>query len=251
MAETIEIVISVILLFSVFLGMYYKFLKGKLKLPTRLVSASPATSPSWLSAKFAAAKKDLFSTAVTTVVLLVILLVIVYGVFSFWQGPDEIYTAKDLIGGTANLGKSDFSTIEIYFAEIPKEGDTVDVFIGPYKARTKIGGCYYTQNTLCYLGEWWYVDDPGNPIGANSGGVAEVWYVSQTMVSPLKIKKGLLQSPAIWIGDNRIISLLRNDVMTPKPFEGEKTILCSNCKIKEVRIYYGSPLRTISHLIFG
>lgn len=173
-----------------------------------------------------------------------------------FPSPDEVYTASDLQKkcsgscfisgnsltlynyGTTQIGKSDFSMIEIYFAEIPKTGDVIDVQVGLYKARTKIGGCYYTQNTLCYIGEWWYIDDPNNPIGATSGGIGEVWYVYQTMVSPLNIKKGLLQSPAIWIGDNYIASLLRSEVMTPKPMEGEITISCSNCKIKEVRIHY-------------
>lgn len=202
--------------------------------PSFLQSQQPnQNQPSWFSRLLGRAKKDPLSAFVFSIALLVI----VYGVFSYLQGPEEIYTAKDFIGGTLTLGKSDFSTIEIYFAETPKEGDIVDVFVGPYKARTKIGGCYYTQNTSCYLGEWWYIDDPSNPIGANSGGVAEVWYVSQTMVSPLTIKKGLLQSPTIWIGDNRITSLLRSDVLTPKPIEGEKTISCSGCKIKEVRVY--------------
>jgi len=183
-------------------------------------------------------------------------IVILVGYWLVFPSPDEVYTASDLQKtcsgncftngnfltlynyGTVQIGKNDFDTIEIYFAEIPKERDVIDVFIGPYKALTKIDECYYTQETLCYLGEWWYVDDPNNPMGANSGGVAEVWYIRQTMVSPLKVKKGLLQSPAIWIGDNHITSLLRNEVMTPKPIEGEKTISCSNCKIREVRIYY-------------
>lgn len=237
-AEFWALLIIGIILAVLILTYYFAKIAGiakPYKTPTTLQLATTPAQPSPISRLLNWAKKDPLSAFVFTLVLLGI----VYGVVSYWQNssPDEVYTAKDFIGGTLNLGKSDFSTIEIYFAETPKEGDIIDVFVGPYKARTKIGRCYYTQNTLCYLGEWWYIDDPSNPIGANSGGVAEVWYVSQTMVSPLKIKKGLLQSPAIWIGDNRITSLLRSDVLTPKPIEGEKTISCRGCKIKEVRIY--------------
>lgn len=239
--ELLALLIVGIILGILILTYYFAKIVGITKpyktsvIPQPTATQPQPAAPSRISTKLAGMKKNLLSTVAITAVLLGI----GYGVFSYWQNssPDEVYTAKDFIGGTLNLGKSDFSTIEIYFAEIPKEGDIVDVFVGPYKARTKIGRCYYTQNTLCYLGEWWYIDNPSNPIGANSGGVAEVWYVSQTMVSPLKIKKGLLQSPTIWIGDNRITSLLRSDVLTPKPIEGEKTISCRGCKIKEVRIY--------------
>lgn len=71
MAETIEVVISAILLFSVFLGLYFKFLKGKLRLPARLVPPMPA-APSRISRLLVWVKKEPGLAILAIVVMLII-----------------------------------------------------------------------------------------------------------------------------------------------------------------------------------
>lgn len=91
MAETIEVVISAILLFSVFLGLYFKFLKGKIKLPARLAPTMSVTA--WPSRLLGRAKKDPFSAVVVAVVLLVVGY-LAFSTFNYWwnnYSSSEIY----------------------------------------------------------------------------------------------------------------------------------------------------------------
>lgn len=170
------------------------------------------------------------------VLFLVILAFVSWGLALFGS-PDQIYHVDGK--STVNLGSDfDFGVIEIDFAEAPKEGSEIKVFIGPYEAWTGISNCKYHQGQACYLGWWYYIDPPGaNPIGVSGSEGVEIFYDEKSLY-PMKIIKVGSVYGAIWIGGSSIIELDQSTSLTPKPMEGEKKISCNGCKIKEVKVYY-------------
>ncbi len=204
--------------------------------PTAISLVSTAASPSWFSAKFAAAKKDLPSTAV----IVVVLLLIGYGVFSYWQDSslDEIRS----VGGTSiNLGEiPDWYKIEVW----PKDEEfgTISVFSGKHEFRYWIGkdnyGTEYYQARILYNGK---------EIGPIGGAIRKFTNTPLPLIAMNTGSGGtFLPDISVSAGEIEIVSgrsYLANDA----PVKGPVSIQ-SDKAIKEVRIFYASPWEKIKKI---
>lgn len=273
MAETIEIVISVILLFSVFLGLYRKFLRGKLKLPMRLVSAlKPGQTPTAWKSRFSGARGSIIKLAVIALIILA----------SFWQmigwpdrtyGPEEFKKEGICSGGCvvtdgyvelSNGGSMSLNGTEkmgigrvVVVPESLPQGTEVRTLIGPYEFLAYsddihyIGKIYVNGEDITYNPSLIF---PG-PAKKSNVGAPIVVRANNFDRCPF----GLCGYPEVpdmevgeWLNRQPLINSLRYE--SDPPVKGKVAVKSApgqTIKIKEVRIYYGSLRQRISHLIFG
>jgi hypothetical protein len=229
----IEIILFLVLL-SISILLIKRRFEQRADLTKKTQTPAQPAAPSWLSAKFAAMKKDLLSTAV----IVGVLIVIVYGAFSIWQDnfSDEIRS----VGGTSiNLGEiPDWYKIEVW----PKEEEfgRISVFSGKHEFQYE--RCFDRYSIEYYCASVLY----GNK-AITEGNKRKFSSSLLPLIVVNTGSGGRGPSADLYIAVGGITILEARSYTAGATITGPVSIQ-SDKPIKEVRIFYASPWEKIKRI---